>query len=69
MSTLKPGATARLIQPEVKGLITKMQLDAAGQELQYLLEYKDSAGDAHQRFCLADELEVVEPEAPAEEVA
>lgn len=64
---IKKGATVRLIQPVIEG--TVLRADTNGDVFGYQVEYKDEAGEQHERFFPADKLEVIaaaEPEADPE---
>ena len=61
---IKPGTPARLIQPEVKGVVTDTRWVADRNTFECLLEYTEGDGSVTQRWLDDDQLEVL-PAAPA----
>ncbi len=61
---IKPGTLARLIQPEVKGIVTDTRWVAERNTFECLLEYAEPDGTVTQRW-LDDDLIEVLPAAPA----
>lgn len=54
---MKVGSQARLIQPEVRGEVIARRIDESTDEIELLLQWTDAAGDQHQRWFTAAQLE------------
>jgi hypothetical protein len=58
--TIKAGATVRLIQPEMRGIVIERRINPATDELEVLVEF-DEAGQAVRRWIDTDRIEEVQP--------
>lgn len=56
---MKKGDVARLIQPTIQGPVTATRYNEETEGLEHLLEWTDAAGEVHQRWFAAAELEEV----------
>lgn len=54
---IQVGQQARLIQPAIEGEVTDTQFNKSEGQLEHLLSYTDEAGETHQRWFLASQLE------------
>lgn len=57
--TIKTGATARLIQPEVRGRIVERRINPDTDEIELQLQWTDAAGETHARWFPESQLEEV----------
>ncbi len=57
---IKTGATARLIQPEIRGQVIERRVNQATDEIELLLAWEEN-GQPVQRWFDADLLEEVQP--------
>jgi len=58
--TIKAGATVRLIQPELRGVVLERRINPATDELEALVEF-DESGQAVRRWIDTDRIEEVQP--------
>ena len=58
--TIKAGATVRLIQPELRGVVLERRINPATDELEVLVEF-DEAGQPVCRWIDTDRIEEVQP--------
>jgi hypothetical protein len=58
--TIKAGATVRLIQPELRGIVIERRINPATDELEALVEF-DESGQAVRRWIDTDRIEEVQP--------
>lgn len=63
---LKPGTTARLIQPVVQGVVVNTRWVQERDTFECLLEYQEPDGSTTQRWLDDDQLEALPPTAPKE---
>lgn len=53
------GTRARLVQPTIEGTVADVRYNKDAKELEYLLSYKDSAGEDHERWFNESQLAVL----------
>lgn len=58
--SIKAGATVRLIQPELRGVVLERRIHPDTDELEVLVQF-DEAGQPVQRWIDADRVEEVKP--------
>jgi len=58
--TIKAGATVRLIQPELRGIVIERRINPATDELEALVEF-DESGQPVRRWIDTDRIEEVQP--------
>lgn len=58
--SLKAGATARLVQPEVQGLIAGRRINDTTDDIELLLQWTDSDGQPQQRWFPESQLQEVQ---------
>lgn len=56
---MKIGQTAQVVAPVIAGPIANKRLNVEKDELEYLIVWKDAAGETHQRWFLESELKEV----------
>jgi len=57
---MKTGTTVRLIQPEIVGVVKGRHINPQSDELELLVEWTDAAGETHQRWLAAAQIEEVQ---------
>ncbi len=59
MTTIKKGATVRLVQPEIAGPVLDRRINADTDEIEVLVQFAGADGEQQQRWFAADRLEIV----------
>lgn len=66
MTTIKKGATVRLVQPEIAGPVLDRRINADTDEIELLVQFAGADGATQQRWFAADRLEIVQAQEGAQ---
>lgn len=61
MTTIKRGATVRLVQPEIAGPVLDRRINPDTDEIELLVAFAGADGEHQQRWFPAGQLEIVQP--------